>query len=88
MFSLRRLSPLWRGLRLACSVIRQKFAFDAPKTIPVMEGVETSHSASEMPQSTSTPKTIPVMEGVETCMGCCLSKYECHSEDYPRYGGG
>ena len=37
-----------------------------PKTIPVMEGVETSDDASAYHHIGLSPKTIPVMEGVET----------------------
>ena len=36
---LRRLSPLWRGLRLIH--FTSVFKLVTPKTIPVMEGVET-----------------------------------------------
>ena len=38
---LRRLSPLWRGLRLDPNGVNNRVGDFSPKTIPVMEGVET-----------------------------------------------
>ena len=38
----------------------------SPKTIPVMEGVETITTPPSPSACAESPKTIPVMEGVET----------------------
>ena len=67
-FLLRRLSPLWRGLRPIDDSKRKSFV-STPKTIPVMEGVETFCIEKSVQFWHFSPKTIPVMEGVETFCG-------------------
>ena len=70
---LRRLSPLWRGLRRHTTDYLSGFGMiKTPKTIPVMEGVETRKLPFVLSRGNLTPKTIPVMEGVETFI-CALS---------------
>ena len=60
---LRRLSPLWRGLRLSLRVLEVPFKNFAPKTIPVMEGVETI-SACDTPTPLWLRRLSPLWRGL------------------------
>ena len=84
--ALRRLSPLWRGLRPSFA-LTSEFPQTTPKTIPVMEGVETKYSTT-FAANMRLRRLSPLWRGLRPGAFFAVETCSTASEDYPRYGGG
>ena len=85
---LRRLSPLWRGLRHLLLQLPHVMYSETPKTIPVMEGVETSINFALVDNFEILRRLSPLWRGLRHVISTLLELVSKNSEDYPRYGGG